>query len=128
MAFRREKAVQAWRLKDATTGNILIAHLMPADSLHDRLLGLMGKSRLAPDTGLWLPNTNGIHTFGMRFSIDVLVLDANLKVLRLCPALPPNRFLWPIRGGKHTLELAEGVLQASPLQIGSELQIEPMKG
>lgn len=127
MGSRRAQAVQAWRLKEAATGRILLARLTKAESLSQRLFGLLGKSRLAPDTGLWLSNTNGIHTLGMRFPIDVLVLDADLKVLHLCPALRPNRLLWPVRGGRHTVELAAGVLQSVGIQVGMELRMEPVE-
>ncbi len=75
-------------------------------------------------TGIWLLPCNGIHTFGMRASIDVVVLDREYKVLRVIPALCPNRIVWPLRSGHSTLELAPGSFEAIAIMAGDILEVE----
>lgn len=64
---------------------------------------------------------NGIHTFGMRFAIDVVILDRSGRVLRVTSRVRPNRLVWPVRGGHLTIELGEGVSQAAGLRPGDRI-------
>ncbi|HYY06536.1 MAG TPA: DUF192 domain-containing protein [Candidatus Limnocylindria bacterium] len=64
---------------------------MEARSLRDRLLGLAFVDALPIDHGLLLPGCRSIHTFGMRFAIDVIFLDARGDPLRVVRGLPPRR-------------------------------------
>ncbi|MGI8511475.1 MAG: DUF192 domain-containing protein [Solirubrobacteraceae bacterium] len=56
-----------------------------------RLLGLAFLRRPPPGTGLLLPRTRSVHTFGMRFALDLHWLDAQGRVIRLDRAVPPRR-------------------------------------
>jgi len=58
-----------------------------------RLLGLALLSRERAESGLLIPRCRSIHTFGMRFPLDVLFLDAEGRVIDLRRALPPRRFI-----------------------------------
>jgi uncharacterized membrane protein (UPF0127 family) len=78
-----------------------------AGTIGARLLGLLGRSVLESGEALWL-SANGIHTFGLRFAIDVVVLDREGRVLRVEHGLSPNRVIWPVRGGRVTIEMAPG--------------------
>src|SRR5439155_988700 len=60
-----------------------------ADSILSRLVGLLGKRSLALDSGLWIVPSSGVHTLGMLFTIDVVFLDKNLKVVGLRELLRP---------------------------------------
>lgn len=73
----------------------------------ERARGLLGRAEPAPGEGLFLGGCRSVHTFGMRFAIDALVLDANLEVVRVV-TMPPGRVLLPRRGGRHVLEVAAG--------------------
>jgi uncharacterized membrane protein (UPF0127 family) len=53
------------------------------------MIGLLNRKALAQGEGLLLDRCYGIHTFGMRFPIDVVFLDKELRVMRAVPALPP---------------------------------------
>ena len=46
-----------------------------ADSVLGRLVGLLGKRSLEPDSGVWIVPSNSIHTIGMLFTIDVVLID-----------------------------------------------------
>jgi uncharacterized protein len=56
-----------------------------------RLLGLAGLRSLPPGTGLLLPRTRSIHTFGMRFALDLIWLDRDGRVIRVDRSVPPGR-------------------------------------
>ena len=56
-----------------------------------RLIGLALRSRPPPDTGLLLPRCRSVHTFGMRFALDLVWLDGRRRVVRIDRAVPPFR-------------------------------------
>lgn len=65
----------------------------------------------------------GIHTFGLRFPIDVLVLDKDEHVVKLGIGLPPNRiFFWsPIYN--TIIELPEGTLKSKKIKKGAIIDL-----
>jgi uncharacterized protein len=58
-----------------------------------RLLGLALLSRDRAGAGLLIPRCRSIHTFGMRFRLDLLFLDAEGRVVELRRAVPPRRVI-----------------------------------
>ena len=74
-----------------------------ARSVRARLLGLALLRDLPPDCGLLLPRCSSVHTFGMRFDLDVCFLDAAGRKLRVVAAVPPGRFV-AHRGAAAVLE------------------------
>jgi uncharacterized membrane protein (UPF0127 family) len=91
---------------------------MIPESRRERARGLLDRSELAPDQALFLAGCRSVHTFGMRFSIDAVVLDANLGVIGVV-TMPPGRVLLPRRRGRHVLEVAAG----SRIRSGDRFQI-----
>jgi uncharacterized protein len=69
-----------------------------------RLLGLAGLRPLSPACGLLLPRTRSVHTFGMRFALDLVWLDGDGRVVRVDPAVPPWR-LRSCRAARAVVEL-----------------------
>jgi uncharacterized membrane protein (UPF0127 family) len=61
-----------------------------ADSPLKRLRGLLGH-REPPRFALLLPRTRSVHTFGMRFPLDLHWLDAEGRTVRVDERVPPNR-------------------------------------
>ena len=88
-----------------------------ADTWLTRLFGLLGKSSLDDGAGLLIRPSSGVHTMWMRFAIDVISLDKNLRVLNTWERLRPWR-LTPVSFKTHS------VLELAPGQI-SHLNIEP---
>lgn len=74
-----------------------------------RLLGLAWRPRSAAGPGLLIPRCASVHTFGMRFALDVYFLDSAGRVLSVRRRVPPRRVLWH-RGASAVLEIpaAEG--------------------
>jgi uncharacterized membrane protein (UPF0127 family) len=81
-----------------------------------RLLGLALLRELPPGHGLLIPHCRSVHTFGMRFPIDIAFLDERGAVLRFEPAVPPRRVLF-CRGTFAVLEASAGGL--SDLRVGA---------
>lgn len=83
-------------------------HLHPqfpiARSFRTRLRGLAWRDRADAGPGLLFPRCASVHTFGMRFALDVYFLDAEDQVLAVHRRVPPNRLLWH-RGARKVLEV-----------------------
>jgi uncharacterized membrane protein (UPF0127 family) len=74
-----------------------------ADDAAARLIGLAWLDDLPDGCGLLIPNCHSIHTFGMRFALDVDFLDGRRRPVRRVEAVPPRRVLW-CRGATAVLE------------------------
>jgi hypothetical protein len=69
-----------------------------------RLLGLAWLRTLAPGAALLFPRCRSVHTFGMRFALDLVWLDAAGAVVRVDRGVPPRRLRWCLRA-RAVLEL-----------------------
>ena len=78
------------------------------ETRRERTRGLLGRAGLPKDGALLLEHARSIHTFGMRFAIDAVLLDAEMTVLEV-RHLRPWRLLLPRRHVRHVLECAESV-------------------
>jgi uncharacterized membrane protein (UPF0127 family) len=105
------------RLKDADTNRVVIQNVAVADSLWEQAIGLIGRKRIDPGFALCL-RTNGIHTFFMRFAIDVLFLDEDGTALRVVPGLRPWRIAGPVRRARTVVEAPSGLLAAQGVEVG----------
>jgi uncharacterized membrane protein (UPF0127 family) len=75
-----------------------------ATTARSRLLGLALLPRHRAGAGLLIPRCRSVHTFGMRFHLDVLFLDADDRVIELRRGVPPGRVI-RCRGAMAVLEL-----------------------
>ncbi|HZP91227.1 MAG TPA: DUF192 domain-containing protein [Actinomycetota bacterium] len=73
----------------------------------ERARGLLGRDGLPAHHAMLFEGARSVHTFGMRFPIDAVVLDAELRVLAV-RRLRPNRLLRPRPRGRHVLETPAG--------------------
>lgn len=112
------------QLRNTTRGTAVATQVVAADSFWARFMGLMGRRSLAPQEGLWLPGTNNIHMFFMRFAIDAVFLDADRRVVRLFPHLPPWSATPRVKGARSVLELPAGAGEASGTLPGDLLEFD----
>jgi uncharacterized membrane protein (UPF0127 family) len=106
--------VEVFAMKAVLTsdGQELATDVTVAASLPARIRGLLGRSSLPAGQGLLIKPCKGIHTFFMKFSIDVVFLDRDNRVVALYRSLEPNR-LTRVSGKAHSvLELPAGTLDA----------------
>jgi uncharacterized membrane protein (UPF0127 family) len=94
-----------------------------ADTSAKRRKGLLGRDSLPPGEGLWIAPCEGVHTFRMRFAIDVLFLDRNRKVLKIRAAMPRGRIALCLRA-HSVLELPAGAAEAAGTRAGDQLEFE----
>jgi len=112
------------RVLNHTRNTTLVKQGVVADSYWMRFKGLMGERALPEGFGLLLKNESAIHTFGMRVAIDVIYLDAQHRVVRVTPAMPPTRVGPLVRGVRDVLELPIGTLAKTDTQPGDQLEFE----
>jgi len=98
----------------------LQASRSPFRSLH-AARGLLGRSGC--EGALWLPRTRSVHTFGMRFPIDVVYLDRDGVVIAT-PTLAPNRVGRPHRGGRAVVEAEAGAFERWRFRTGDRLELK----
>ncbi|WP_245589264.1 DUF192 domain-containing protein [Chitinimonas koreensis] len=91
-----------------------------AHRLLPRLRGLLGRRPLRRGEGLSLAPCNSVHTFGMRYPIDVLFLDRADRIVAIRPALPPWR-LALCGSAWRVVELPAGDAARLGLERGQQL-------
>ncbi len=104
-------------------GRVLADRADIADTSPKRRTGLLKHTRLEPGEGLWIAPTEGIHTFGMKFPIDVAFLSRNKKVLKIRANMVRGRIALSLRA-HSVLELPAGTLQATGTVAGDTLVFE----
>jgi len=96
-----------------------------ANRYWSRLRGLLGRKGLEEGEGLLISPSRGVHMFGMRFPLDIVLLDSDGVVHTIYPELAPGRTTGMHRGVRHALELPVGVIAASGTQTGDKVQWTP---
>jgi uncharacterized membrane protein (UPF0127 family) len=91
----------------ALAGPLATCEVRRASGPLARLLGLAGVASLPCDAGLLLPRTSSVHTFGMRFALDLVWLDGAGSVVRIDRGVPPLR-LRTCRHARSVVELPAG--------------------
>ena len=108
-------------LENALTGAMVCGYCEIAEGPLSRMRGLLGRDMLAPNAGMLFSKTKSVHTFRMRFPIDVVFLDRELRVLAVYADVGPGRAV-KASGAKWTLELAAGAAAARGVEPGTKLR------
>jgi hypothetical protein len=95
-----------------------------ARTFGQRLRGLMRKPPLPPGGGLVLFGDNSIHTFFMRFPIDVLYLDEERRFIRLHESMMPWKAGPIVRGCRCIVELPPGTIHHTRTSVGDLISLE----
>jgi uncharacterized membrane protein (UPF0127 family) len=93
-----------------------------ADKTHVRMRGLLGRDELPPGEGLLLTPAPSVHTCFVRFPIDVVFLDARMRVVSVAPEMGPWKFAGR-RGTRAVLELAAGEAELRGIREGVVLKL-----
>ena len=101
-------------------GRVIVERCLIADRPFARMRGLLGRAELPSGEGILLRPAGSVHTFFMRFPIDVVFLDRELRVLAVAENVPA----WKTRGArgaKAVLELAAGEVSRRGVAQGDAL-------
>lgn len=99
-------------------------NLVLANTATKRFLGLMGRKALAPNEALWLRPCSSIHTFWMRFAIDVIYVNRQLQIVKLIENVRPFRLTLPVKHTASVIEMSVNSISQHNLQVGDVLRVE----
>jgi uncharacterized membrane protein (UPF0127 family) len=102
------------------TGEVLADKLVMKDGLLGRMVGLLSKNGLAPGEGIILKPCVQIHTFFRRFPIDVVFLNADMRVIHVIENMRAWRVSPMLPHASRAVELAAGRL-AGKVKEGDRL-------
>lgn len=111
------------RVRNQSKNTVLGDRVSIADTSATRRTGLLKHSRLEPGEGLWIAPSEAVHTFGMKFPIDVLFLDKKRKVLKIRSDMVRSRMAICLRA-HSVLELPSGTAAAMNTVVGDQLELE----
>ena len=122
LVFKNDRYVFVY---NKTKQTFLAFRVAVADSMVGRLVGLLGKRSLNPDGGVWIVPANAIHTVGMLFTFDLVLVDRDFKVVGLRELIPPFRVTRPNFRAESVIELPAHSIFKSRTEVGDQLIIEP---
>ena len=110
-----------WTLVNTDTATRVVSRVVAAVDSASRKKGLLGRTGL-DDEALVIAPCNAVHTFFMKFAIDVVFTDRDGRVVRVVPAVSPWRITgaW---GGFATIELAAGTAARTGILVGHRLEV-----
>jgi uncharacterized membrane protein (UPF0127 family) len=101
-------------------GTVVCERCLLAETSLARLRGLLGRSGLSSGEGLLLRPAGSVHTAFMKFTIDVVFFDRDLRALKVVPELAPWRTAG-CRGARAVLELPAGEANRRGIRAGTTL-------
>jgi len=110
------------RATNATRGSLIAETVRVADTGLTRIIGLLGESELLAGDGLLIVPSQGVHTWGMRFPIDVAVVDKDWRVIGINHHLRPFRITRLFWSGAAVLELPAGTLKSTSTSVGDMIE------
>ena len=108
------------RIENETKGTRLGDKISIADSSLRRIVGLMGTPHLEPRSGLLILPTQGVHTFFMKYPIDLVFINKRRQVIGTCKGLKPNRLSRIMWSEESVLELPERAIEQSRTEVGDQ--------
>ncbi len=112
-----------YRIVNQRTGEELASRAHLASDPLSRMRGLLGRRGLPAGEAIILRPGSSIHTFFMRFSLDVIYVDRDGAVVKVVRDIPPFR-LSSARKARDTIELQAGALDGRDIQVGDMLFYE----
>ncbi len=112
-------------MRNLSRGTVLGDAIDVADTSRKRRVGLLRHEGLGAGEGLWIVPCESVHTFFMKFAIDLVYVDRKKRVRKVRRAVPPWRL--SICFSAHSiLELPAGTIERTSTQPGDELSIEKL--
>lgn len=115
-----QKIVSCFREDSELT---LPVELLKTTTALERMRGLLGRSELKSNEGLWLDRCASVHTFFMKYALDLVYLDKQGKIVKLVENLPPYRCSGCYKA-TSVVELLAGEISRLKLAKGMIMQCE----
>jgi hypothetical protein len=109
------------RVANITRGMVIANRMEVADTSPKRNKGLLGRSSFATGEALWIVPCDSVHTFGMRFPIDLIYLDRNNRIKKLCFEVPAWR-VSACLAAHSIIELPAGTIRDTGTRVGDILE------
>mgnify|MGYP000164149196 FL=1 len=94
--------------------------IFSTENVFERTAGLLKFPPLNLNQGLLINKCNSIHTFGIKYSLDIVYLSRHLKVIKVVENIKPTRMSLCF-GAKHTLEMLTGEVNRLGIKKGMTL-------
>ena len=117
-----------WVARNTTRGTVLAERVAIAESLLARTRGLLGTRVLPRREALLLRPCRQVHSFFMRYALDLVFVDRQGRVLLTRQNFRTNRISPLVMRANAVLELAAGTLASMPTETGDVLSFEPRQG
>jgi uncharacterized protein len=112
-----------FHVRNTTRGTSIGSDINSAESSSERRVGLLKHRKLDEGSGLWIVPCEAVHTFFMKFAIDLIYLDRKHIVQATRRAVPPWRLSMCLRA-HSILELPPGTIDRTNTQKGDQLVLE----
>lgn len=110
-------------IRNLTKGTVLANRADIADTSSKRQVGLLKHTGLVEGEGLWIVPCEGVHSFFMKFPIDVVFINKKRVVTKVRPNMVRNRLALSMRA-HSTIELPVGMIEKSRTARGDQLELE----
>jgi uncharacterized membrane protein (UPF0127 family) len=110
-------------VRNLTRGTQLARRAELAGNGRNRRKGLLGRDRLASGEGLWIVPCEAVHTFGMRFPIDLVYIDRQNRIVKIRSNLGPWRISGCLRA-HSVIELPAGTVRDTNTITGDTLALD----
>jgi uncharacterized membrane protein (UPF0127 family) len=114
------------KVVDETRSTVIASQVEVADTSFRRMKGLLGRKGLDAGRGLWIKPSSGVHTIAMKFTIDVIGLDGDRRVIKLWENLVPYRITSVSSRLRSVVELPAGRIAECKVKMGDLLQMEAL--
>ena len=114
------------RIENETRGTVIAERCRVASSAVDRSVGLLRTPEVLPGEGLFIERSPSIHMFFMRYPIDVVFVDKQLRVTKVVSRLKPWRIVAWARGARDCIELRAGALEGTGTMKGDQLVVHDL--
>jgi hypothetical protein len=119
--------VPKFHIRNLTRSSVLATEAGLADTTAKRCVGLLKHDGLPPGHGLWIVPCEGIHTFGMKFAIDVVFLDRKKRVLKVRHGMKPRRISLCLLA-HSVIELPAASVEPTSTRRGDQLEFSEAPG
>ncbi len=116
------------RAVNRTRSTVVGERIRLADSPLTGIVGLLGERDLPPGDGLLIVPCQGVHTLGMLFAIDIVVLDGEWNVIAIRRELRPFRMTRVFWKAAAVLELRAGTVESCGTSVGDTLEFSRVNG